>query len=129
MTDRTCTRHTSTSSLLIVVSVFNASPRVSAFRSRSLFCSGALGIELDVRFLPLIQVASDRSVGFPNQLSVSLVQARSSFPSGLRRHQCSHASSRHLRVSLSLFNCLRLSRSKAVFSHGRSDAAIFTSLK
>lgn len=50
---------------------FYASPRNSAEFAALLFCSGALGIELDVRFLPLIQVASDRSVGSPNQLSVS----------------------------------------------------------
>lgn len=70
MTDRTCTRHTSTSSLLFVVAIFT--PR---FASRPfaalLFCSGALGIELDVTFLPLIQVASDCRVAFPNQLSFS----------------------------------------------------------
>lgn len=62
LTDRTCTRHTSTSSLLFVVAVFTP---LAASRplAAPLFCSGALGIELDVTFLPLVQVASDRSVG------------------------------------------------------------------
>lgn len=50
---------------------YYASPRNSAESAALLFCSGTLGIELDVSFLPLIQVESDRSVGFPNQLSVS----------------------------------------------------------
>lgn len=69
MTGR-ATRHTSTPSLLFVVAVFTPLLASRPFAARPL-PSAALGIELDVRFLPLIQVVSDDSVGFPNQLRVS----------------------------------------------------------
>lgn len=114
MSDRTCTRHTSTSSLLFVVAVFTPLLASRPFAAL-LFCSGALGVELDVRFLPLIQVASDRSVGFPNQLSVSR-PGEVILP--LRRYRA-RTLPPDTSTSHSLLNRLRQPCPTAVFSQGR----------